>query len=112
MTAVERFSAPKTGSPVLPIQTTPKSRSARDRSGENRISCAGCGAWWTGIGAAHCSGCHQSFTSVGAFDRHRVAFECCDPATLRTKSGEPAFVVADRSWPGWSLPGTWEGPRK
>ncbi|MHA7703421.1 FDXHR family putative zinc-binding protein [Mycobacterium sp. ML4] len=112
MTAVERFSATQDPSPVSSIQTTPENRSARDRSTENHVCCASCGAWWTGLAAAHCSGCHQSFTSVGAFDRHRKGFECCDPETLRTESGEPAFVVADRSWPGWSLPGTWEGPRK
>jgi hypothetical protein len=63
-----------------------------------------CGARWTGLGAAHCSACHHTFTSAGAFDRHRRNGKCLPPETI-------GLVKADRDWPGWSWPGTWAGPQ-
>lgn len=75
------------------------------------IGCGGCDSRWTGLIAAHCARCHLSFTSVSAFDTHRRDGKCLDPATTFTRNGEPAFVPADRDWPGWSLPGTWDGPQ-
>ena len=59
-----------------------------------------CGAWWTGLGAAHCGGCHRTFTSVSGFVAHRKGAKCADPETL-------GMVAADRKWTGWSLPGSW-----
>lgn len=75
-----------------------------------------CGAWWTGFNSGHCTACHQTFTGISAFDRHRTGSHaagnrtCLDPATLLTEAGEPALVAANKPWPGWSMPGTWEGP--
>lgn len=46
-----------------------------------------CGKSWTGNGRAHCSGCHETFSTYGVSDRHRIgAFgpdrRCADPATV------------------------------
>jgi hypothetical protein len=30
---------------------------------------------------SHCGACHETFSTVRNFDRHRVNFECVDPAT-------------------------------
>jgi hypothetical protein len=73
------------------------------------IACNGCNNWWTGLTAAHCSGCHRTFTGVYAFDMHRAGSHgqgtrhCVDPASI-------GLVPADKPWPGWSRPGTWNGP--
>lgn len=75
-----------------------------------------CGAWWTGFNSGHCTACHRTFTGLSAFDAHRTGSHaagtrhCLDPETLRTEAGEPVLVPANKPWPGWSLPGTWEGP--
>lgn len=57
-------------------------------------------------GLAHCAGCCNSFTTVGLFDRHRVAVltsgnPCLNPAELLDK-GEPAMVRRED--------GVWRGP--
>lgn len=45
--------------------------------------CKKCRCKWTGLRRSHCSGCHQSFNSVGAFDRHRTKdFKCLDPLDI------------------------------
>lgn len=31
-----------------------------------------CGKWWTGAQRAHCGACHETFSSLGAFDRHQT----------------------------------------
>lgn len=45
---------------------------AANRRGSDQASCAGCGTRWGGLNTAHCAACHQTFTSVAAFDTHRV----------------------------------------
>jgi hypothetical protein len=68
------------------------------------IACNGRKNWWTGLTAAH-----RSFTGVYAFDMHRAGSHaqgtrhCVDPASI-------GLVLADKPWPGWSRPGTWNGP--
>lgn len=74
------------------------------------ITCSTCQHAWTGLTAAHCSACHHTFTSVAAFDKHRTGSHahetrgCLDPATV-------GLVTANRAWPGWSFPGSWDGPQ-
>ena len=67
------------------------------------IGCSGCGTRWSGLNTCHCGGCHETFTSVGAFDRHRRGGKCLDPAEI-------GLVPANKPWTGWSWPGTWTGP--
>ncbi len=82
------------------------------------ITCGGCGGRWTGLTACHCSGknCHRTFTSLSAFDLHRSGSHargtrhCLDPATVLSQTGERLLVPANKPWPGWSGPGSWEGP--
>lgn len=48
--------------------------------------CAGCGAEWVGLKLAHCATCHRTFTSVDAFDRHRIGSQAarrCDVSGMR-----------------------------
>jgi hypothetical protein len=76
--------------------------------------CAGCDARWNGFNTAHCGtgGCHRTFTSVKAFDAHRIGNHeprnphrksapggrrCADPATV-------GLVDAGRDYPCWGLP--------
>jgi hypothetical protein len=71
------------------------------------ITCARCGARWTGLTTCHCgaSGCHCTFTSLRAFDIHRTGGHCNDPATLRTRTGEPRLAPITRGhWSGWGEP--------
>lgn len=65
----------------------------------------GCGKRWGGSpdGPAHCSGCHETFSTVGNFDRHRREFACRPPAeiglierTRHTAAGD--YMV-------WQMPG-------
>jgi hypothetical protein len=58
-----------------------------------------CGARWSGANTAHCGACHVTYTSVGAFDRHRRAGECRPPA-------EAGLVQRGRAgYTAWGLPG-------
>lgn len=46
-----------------------------------------CGKTWTGRGRAHCSGCHETFSTYGVSDRHRIGTlgvdrRCADPASV------------------------------
>ena len=34
--------------------------------------CIKCEANWTGMAVCHCAGCHETFSSIGAFDKHRT----------------------------------------
>ena len=67
------------------------------------IGCSGCRGRWSGLNTCHCGGCHETFTSAGAFDRHRRGGKCLDPREI-------GLVPANKPWPGWSWPGTWTGP--
>lgn len=71
-------------------------------------SCSGCGATWTGVGAAHCGGhgCHATFDSVTLFDAHRMTTRnpadpgrCQHPATLR-EAGRRTHFFQDGMWRG------------
>ena len=55
------------------------------------ISCGTCPNTWTGNAKAHCSGCHRTFSTVGAFDRHRLRYECQNPA-------ERGLIQANGVW--------------
>ncbi len=59
--------------------------------------CLKCGRVWTGHGACHCGECHRTFSSLSAFDKHRIAFACAEPATRG---------LIDRAGT-WGLPGGW-----
>ncbi|TXH48186.1 MAG: hypothetical protein E6Q97_25300 [Desulfurellales bacterium] len=98
------------------IQTAPPNGSrAAQGIPANAIHCR-CGAWWTGTMAGHCTACHQTFTSIRSFDIHRTGSHahgtrtCLNPASITTQAGNPALIPANKPWPGWSEPGTWEGP--
>jgi hypothetical protein len=70
------------------------------------IQCLRCDGVWTGLSACHCSGCHRTFTGWRAFDIHRSAGRCHDPATLFDHNGEPRLVLITRQhWSGWGRPG-------
>lgn len=92
-------------SPPLPIQDTPENPATHAGKASNRITCARCTTWWTGLTAAHCAACHQTFTSTAAFTSHRTGNQCTNPADHPDR-----YTPAGRPWPGWSLPGTWRGP--
>lgn len=56
-----------------------------------------CGKRWAGSITSHCSLCCETFTSVGAFDTHRVKGECANPKALR-------MVIADgRAYDAWQV---------
>jgi len=75
----------------------------------NAISCS-CGAWWTGLGRAHCAaaGCHRTFSTDGAADKHRVGKHgidrrCVDPATVGLVAVTKPYGVL------WQHPGPEDG---
>lgn len=41
--------------------------------------CSGCDNTWTGMAMAHCPTCHNTFSTVGNFDRHRKDGKCITP---------------------------------
>ncbi|MGW0682900.1 FDXHR family putative zinc-binding protein [Streptomyces sp. NPDC002754] len=46
-----------------------------------------CGKSWTGMAKAHCSGCHETFSTYGASDKHRIGSfgidrRCAAPGTV------------------------------
>lgn len=45
--------------------------------------CGGCDAAWNALSVAHCATCHRTFTTVGAFDRHRRNGHCLDPDEIK-----------------------------
>lgn len=66
------------------------------------ITCSGCDATWTALGAAHCAGCHQTFSGLTLFDRHRSIVgehgRCYIPAVLVGRSGAPLCEFRDGMW--------------
>ena len=64
------------------------------------FGCGGCDARWQGANTSHCAntGCHQTFSTVGNFDRHRRGGECREPSTV-------GLIRNGRSYPCWGLPG-------
>ncbi len=60
-----------------------------------------CGARWAGLKTCHCTACHSTFSTVTAFDKHRVGSHaddrrhCVDPA--RT-----GLIDAGRDYPCWA----------
>jgi hypothetical protein len=71
---------------------------------EPPITCSGCRATWTAIGAAHCGSCHRDFSATGLFDRHRSARGdhggCVDPRTIFTPSGDRVMFFRNGRWAG------------
>ena len=67
-------------------------------------TCVRCRKRWGGLKTAHCTECHETFTVIGAFDRHRAGSHsastrhCLDPATV-------GLVNAGRAYPCWGWPG-------
>jgi hypothetical protein len=59
-----------------------------------------CAARWSGSGTCHCGtqNCHQTFTGVGAFDRHRKGGTCNDPATVGL------VPATGRAFQAWTFP--------
>lgn len=91
-------------SPEVDTPETDSDRSNSDSTERRpvaRYRCGGCALWWTALGAAHCAGCHETFTSVSGFEKHRRGGQCLTPA-------EVGLVPADRKWPGWALPGSYD----
>lgn len=71
-----------------------------------RSHCRGCHRSWNGLAEAHCVRCHHHFTSGGAADVHWQGANCVDPATVKTKKGEPKLVVHPSPFGDiWSRPG-------
>lgn len=73
--------------------------------------CQTCDRTWNGLAEAHCAaaGCHRHFTTVTAFDLHRVGpgddRRCADPATLVRGDGKPRLsVVLRASGDVWGYP--------
>lgn len=77
-----------------------------------------CGARWHQAGnrTGHCSACHRTFSGESPFDRHQTLTDrsadchngivCADPATSRTKSGDPVYESFEDSagctvWRAW-----------
>lgn len=65
--------------------------------------CRECGKTWTGKTRCHCMTCHVNFSSITAFDKHRVGTfdpvldrRCADPA-------DRGLVERDGYW---GLPGS------
>lgn len=74
--------------------------------------CSGCGRVWTGTKECHCAKCHLHFSSMDAFDRHRIAIPdsdeeriCVDPIELKRKDKSPVLVQIERAgglvWSKW-----------
>lgn len=46
-------------------------------------SCKGCDSTWTGLRMAHCASCHETFSTPGNFDAHRIGVKvplsCVEP---------------------------------
>jgi len=67
-----------------------------------------CGAWWTGLGRAHCPSCHRTFSTDGAADKHRIGKHgidrrCADPATVGLVAVTKPYGVL------WQHPGPEDG---
>lgn len=67
-----------------------------------------CGAWWTGLGRAHCPACCRTFSTDGAADKHRVGKHgidrrCVDPATVGLVAVTKPYGVL------WQHPGPEDG---
>lgn len=69
----------------------------------SQITCGGCDASWTALGAAHCAACHTLYATPGLFDLHRSQHgehgACLDPATVKNK-GVPLLFFRDGMWRG------------
>lgn len=63
--------------------------------------CGGCGAEWGGYSQCHCGARHEMFSSVAAFDRHRVDFVCLPverfTELMKRKDGTPGKPRLERS---------------
>jgi uncharacterized C2H2 Zn-finger protein len=71
------------------------------RDGRVWPRCPDCGTTWrqSGNRTGHCSACHRTFTSAGAFDRHRrdsdTGRTCIDPGPAWTGTEGAGHVVYD-----------------
>ena len=92
----------------MPACATPMAAIAISRRAV-RTNC--CDAWWTGLSTAHCSACHQTFTTVGAFDKHRTG-KHADDTRYCLSPDSVGLVDAGRSYPCWAHPGSWRAPRQ
>lgn len=75
---------------------------AGTRNPENLPNRHSCGTRWAGTNTCHCAapGCCQTFTGIGAFDRHRRGGTCADPATIGM------VLASGRAYPAWTIPDT------
>lgn len=69
------------------------------------IGCSGCPARWGGTKTAHCSGCHQTFTAMGAFDKHRVGDHAAGTRTCANPASVGLVRTSSRGYPCWASPG-------
>jgi len=64
------------------------------------IGCAKCANRWSGLKTAHCGACHETFTTVGAFDKHRRG--TYEPDTRHCVAPPSAGLVkTNRAYPCW-----------
>ena len=93
-----------------PYQTTPVRPPTSQPECSNRtptrntVGCPRCEARWGGLKTAHCAACHNTFTTVGNFDRHRTGDHSkstrhCLPPT------DVGLIDAGRDDPCWGMPG-------
>lgn len=86
------------GAPIPTVPTVIAGIS--DPFGALPCRCA-CGARWAGLKTCHCTACHCTFSTVTAFDKHRVGSNaddcrhCVDPAT-------DGLVDAGRRYACWA----------
>lgn len=77
-----------------------------------RWECRDCGTGWDSQTQAHCQLCHRQFATVGVSDKHHTYDAgrrptCHDPATLRTKKGEPVFRLDGQVWRSYQRNESW-----
>ena len=82
---------PETRTPPHTAEEWQAERQAYEDAQAAGFPCKGCGKSWTGHSRCHCTACHESFSSVSAFDRHRIDFACRPP-------GDPGLVLVDGYW--------------
>lgn len=68
-------------------------------SDRRRVSHGACGKSWTQRGerTSHCGGCHETFATLGLFDRHRRAGQCL-PAAGVTDRGDMLAQDVEGVW--------------
>ncbi len=74
------------------------------------VHCPKCRLGWSGLSTAHCTACHRTFTTIGAFDRHRTGSHAKDTRSCLAPD-TVGLVDAGRLYPCWGYAPT-EGGAK